>query len=108
MPPKPRRGMLGVTGLGRAIEADTQSAEASATAKANQEEGVVPYRGKGRAPGSNLRTLSVTLPADLVRAADAYVLDRKQDASGYNRSAFIEEAVRNYLAVLAIGDGGSV
>lgn len=101
MPPKRKKGLAGVVGAGRALEADEQSLQgqeqqAPATKRARDREKPV-YRGKARAEGKPLKTLSITLPADIVSQADMFVLHRKQDASGYNRSALVEEALRAFL-----------
>ena len=98
MTPRPRKGMLGVSGLDQAMQSDEQAVEERAPSKSQKRNPrAQSFRGKNRAPGSTLKTLSVTLPADLIRMADSYVLEQKQAASGYNRSALLEEALKSFL-----------
>lgn len=107
MSTKRRKGLTGVVGVGRALEADEQSlqeqeARASAPTKRRPRKKNQPaYRGQARADGQPLRTLSITLPTDVVVDADMFVLQRKQSASGYNRSALVEEALRAFLKAQA-------
>lgn len=104
MPPKRKKGLSGVVGVGRALEADEQSLQeqeqlAPVPSKNRRRDKERPaYRGKARADGQALRTVSITLPADVLTEADTYVVQRKQVSSGYNRSALIEEALRAFLA----------
>ena len=101
MPPKRKKGLSEVVGAGRALEADQQSLQdqleqAPGKKKARTRDQPV-YRGKDRGDGQPLKTVSITLPADVIESADMYVLRRKQSASGYNRSALVEEALREFL-----------
>lgn len=94
-----RKGMLGVSGVAAALKADEVPRRPNQEKSDDLDAMAGPsYRGKSRAPGSALRTLSVTLPANLVLQADAFVLDRKQSVPSYNRSALIEEALRRFLS----------
>lgn len=101
---KRRKGVAGVAGVSRALEADEQSLQepgqpATVPSKKQTRKTSQPaYRGQARADGQPLRTLSITLPADVLVEADTYVVQRKQASSGYNRSALIEEALRALLA----------
>jgi hypothetical protein len=58
------------------------------------------YRGQDRSGGEELQRLNVTLPSDVLLEADLYVAKRKRQAGqgAYNRSALIDEALRQYLA----------
>ncbi len=55
------------------------------------------YRGRHRSSNGRLSRITVTLPDDLLEAADTRVLERRRDAKGFNRSALIEEALQIYL-----------
>jgi len=101
MPPKRKKGLSEVVGAGRALDADEQSlkdqlGQAPGKKKARTRNQPV-YRGKDRGDGQPLKTVSITLPADVIESADMFVLRRKQSASGYNRSALVEEALREFL-----------
>ncbi len=105
---KRRKGLTGVVGVGRALEADERSLQeqepqvpAPAKRQPRKKSQLPAYRGQARADGQPLRTLSITLPADVVVDADTFVLHRKQVASGYNRSALVEEALRAFLEAQA-------
>jgi len=103
MSTKRRKGLTSVVGVGKALEADEQSLQEQAprastpTKRQPRKTSQPAYRGQARADGQPLRTLSVTLPADVVGDADMFVLQRKQVANGYNRSALVEEALRAFL-----------
>src|SRR5690625_2548435 len=101
MPHKTNKGATGVMGAGRELEAEEQSrkdqrGQAPGKKKARTRNQPV-YRGKDRGDGQPLKTVSITLPADVIESADMFVLRRKQSASGYNRSALVEEALREFL-----------
>lgn len=94
-----RKGMAGVKGLAGAIDADIAHKKENSDGKESGAQSTDRvYRGLSRAPGSTLKTLSVTLPVEVVRNADLYVVERKQSVPSYNRSALIEEALRAFLA----------
>ena len=55
------------------------------------------YRGAARAVDDALAKTTVTLPKALLAAADRAVIERKLLEPSFNRSAFVEEAMRAYL-----------
>jgi metal-responsive CopG/Arc/MetJ family transcriptional regulator len=55
------------------------------------------HRGATRAGDDVLAKTTVTLPRNLIAIADRLVVERKRQAPSFNRSALLEEALRDYL-----------
>jgi|SRR5690625_2295254 len=91
---KTKRGFADATGAGLALAADQATL---AGPEVHNTPSGAKHRGAARAQGQPLRTLSITLPPELVSRADAVVLQKKQSTASYNRSALVQDALEAYL-----------